>query len=94
MPTAKMQSEEHEHSENDVELCKECAELMKTAAEKCRSLSDQSTSPMCKGGLSTAAFVCEGLAKSMEKCIEAMTKNRGERAESRKSSTEESKSLM
>lgn len=82
----------HEHSDGDVKICQECLDLMKSSAEKCRSLSEQSSTSMCKGGLSTAAFVCEGLAKSMEKCIEIMTKNH--RAGQSKPISPESRPLM
>lgn len=79
MTAHNIETQKHEHSEGDVKICEECVELMKTSAEKCRSLSERSASPMCKGGLSTAAFVCEGVVKSMEKCIEAMSTKRSER---------------
>lgn len=92
--TMNMEHQEHEHSEDDVKICEECIELMNTAAAKCRSLIEQSNSSMCKGGLSTSAFVCEGIVKSMEKCIEAMTKNEVDQVAQKKSFNEESKSLM
>ncbi len=76
-----MEHQGHEHSEGDVKICEECIEVMIAAAEKCRSLVERSNSSMCKGGLSTSAYVCEGIAKSMEKCIEAMTNNRVDHVE-------------
>ena len=91
--TANMEHQGHEHSEGDVKICEECIEVMKASAEKCRSLIEQSTSSMCKGGLSTSAYVCEGIAKSMEKCIEMMTENHGDHV-AKKSFNETSKSLM
>ncbi|OYZ23572.1 MAG: hypothetical protein B7Y39_04510 [Bdellovibrio sp. 28-41-41] len=92
--TTNMEHQGHEPSDGDVKICEECIEVMKASAEKCRSLIERSSSSMCKGGLSTSAYVCEGIVKSMEKCIEAMTKNQGDQVAYKKSSKEESKSLM
>lgn len=92
--TTNMEPQKPEHSEGDVKICQECLELMTNSAQKCRSLSERTTTAMCKGGLSTAAFVCEALAKSMEKCIEVMAKNHCEHAGQSKSSSQESRPLM
>ncbi len=92
--TANMEHQEHEHSQDDVKICEECIEVMRASAEKCRSLIERSNSSMCKGGLSTSAYVCDGIVKSMEKCIEGMTKTQSNQVAYKKSSSEESKSLM
>ncbi len=92
--TANMEQQTHEHSEGDVKICEECIEVMRASAEKCRSLIERSNSSMCKGGLSTSAYVCEGIVKSMEKCIEGMTKNQSNQVAYKKSSSEETKQLM
>lgn len=92
--TMNMEHQGHEHSEDDVKICEECIEVMRASAEKCRSLIERSNSSMCKGGLSTSAYVCDGIVKSMEKCIEGMTKNQGDHVAQKKSFNEESKSLM
>ena len=92
--TTFMEHQGQEHSEGDVKICEEFIELMNTSAEKCRSLIERSNSSMCKGGLSTSAFVCDGIIKSMEQCIEAMTKNQGDQVAQKKYLNVESKSLM
>lgn len=56
-------------SARDIEICTECTSLMKTAAEKCLTWSKESQTALCKGGLATASFVCEGIARSMEECM-------------------------
>jgi hypothetical protein len=84
----------YDHIGGDLKICQECLSLMKTSADKCRSMSERSTSAMCKGGLSTAAFVCEGIANSMEKCIEMMTKSHSENVDKIKSGSPESRPLM
>ena len=64
-----------EASERDIEICTECISLMKTTAEKCRSWSKESESAICRGGLATSAFVCEGIARSMEECMSQIKKD-------------------
>ena len=61
-------------SARDIEICTECISLMKTTAEKCRSWSKESESAICRGGLATSAFVCEGIARSMEECMSQIKK--------------------
>jgi hypothetical protein len=62
----------HYHSQNDIQICTDCITLMRSAAEKCREWSEDSTSSVCKGGLGTSAFVCDSLARSMEACMQLM----------------------
>lgn len=62
----------HHHSQNDIQICNDCITLMRSTAEKCREWSEESTSPVCKGGLGTSAFVCDSLASSMEACMRLM----------------------
>ena len=62
----------HVHAAQDQNICKECSDWMRKSAEKCRSWREKSESSVCKGGLATAAFVCDSLALSMEKCIEML----------------------
>jgi hypothetical protein len=53
----------------DMAICTECSSLMKLTAAKCRAWSKESQTSICKGGLAMAAFVCEGVAHSMEECM-------------------------
>jgi ribosomal protein L40E len=62
----------HQQSSKDVQICNDCIALMRSAAEKCRSWREESTSQACKGGLGTSAFVCDSLASSMEACMKLM----------------------
>jgi hypothetical protein len=62
----------HHHSQNNIQICNDCITLMRSAAEKCREWSEESTSLVCKGGLGTSAFVCDSLASSMEACMHHM----------------------
>ncbi len=63
------QTSSGEISKRDIEICTECTDLLRTAAEKCRAWSKESQTALCKGGLATAAFVCEGIARSMDECM-------------------------
>ncbi len=65
----------HDHSQQDIDICTSCIELMKETAESCRTWSKQTTSQICRGGLSTSAFVCDSLASSMKNCMERMNKH-------------------
>jgi hypothetical protein len=62
----------HVHSAQDHKICEECSEWMHKSAEKCRAWRERSESAVCKGGLATAAFVCDSLALSMETCMKMM----------------------
>ena len=66
------------HSKNDIQICNDCITLMRSTAKKCREWSEESTSPTCKGGLGTSAFVCDSLASSMETCMNLMGANTNE----------------
>jgi hypothetical protein len=63
------------HSSHDIQICKECVELMRQSSEKCRVWSKETNSPVCKGGFATTAFVCDSLASSMEACMKLMHTN-------------------
>ncbi len=62
------------HSAQDHKICEECSEWMRKSADMCRAWRERSESAVCKGGLATAAFVCDSLALSMETCMEMMNK--------------------
>lgn len=64
----------HDHSAQDLQICDECSALMRKSAEQCRSWREKTESAVCKGGFATAAFVCDSLAVSMEKCREMVAK--------------------
>lgn len=66
------QDQKSKNSGRDIEICAECTALLKAAADKCRAWSKESQTSMCKGGLATAAFVCDGIARSMEECMSHM----------------------
>ena len=72
-PTKNLSSDSHSHpnplSRNDLLLCTEFTELMRTTAAQCKKWSEESTSPDCKVGMGTSAVVCAALAESMEKCM-------------------------
>lgn len=65
---------EHSHTDRDSEICSECIDWMKKSADKCRAWSKESSSAICKGGLSTSAFVCDSIASSMDACMTEMKK--------------------
>jgi len=71
----KHSTHEQEHSQRDIEICAECVDLMRKTAEKCRAWSKELHSAICKGGLSTSAFVCDSIARSMQECMDAMKKH-------------------
>ncbi len=74
-PTTATNQLAHEgHSPKDHQICKDCSALMRTSAEQCRSWREASHSSVCKGGLATAAFVCDSLALSMESCLAMLAK--------------------
>ena len=68
------QTQEHNHTQKDSELCSECIDWMKETADKCRAWSKESSSSICKGGFSTSAFVCDSIASSMDACMAEMKK--------------------
>lgn len=70
--TTKGGHKQHANSAKDQQICTDCSAWMRQSAEKCRAWREESESAVCKGGLATAAFVCDSLALSMEKCMTMM----------------------
>jgi hypothetical protein len=75
-PTKDQSVHIQQHLKNDVQICSQYIALMKSTAERCRGWREESTSPLCKGGLATSAFVCDSLASSMEACMDLMGANK------------------